>query len=104
MGWSVRVLLRRRAPAHDTRIECRGRRCTTNPARSALRHRKVVREGADAYSRHARRTMSKAWATDQTSFFLAGSDASQESSETNCKVFRGGAAPGSDLHVILRRS
>ena len=98
-----RACTRRRASAHDTRIDRRGRRCAANPARSPLRHRKVVREGADAYSHHARRTMSKAWATDQTYFFLAGSEASQESSETNCKVFRGRTAPGSDLHVILWR-
>ena len=32
--------------------------------------------------------MSKAWASDQIAFFLAVSEAEEESSEANCKIFR----------------
>jgi hypothetical protein len=47
--------------------------------------------------------MSKAWASDQTSFFLGGFEAEQGSAATNCKIFRGRTAPGSNLDENLTR-
>ena len=89
---------RRRAPTHDSRIDRRGRRYATNPGRSRLRHRNAVREGIETFSRTQRRTMSKAWASKQTAFFSAASNALQNSELANCKLFRRGRA----LRIYVR--